>query len=126
MPLLIEHIDDIARRLNRDVLLIGPDRMTDSHHSLNWKDSVDRSGLLTWLDEQNINWEPCGWLSSQSVMEGYRGDIYLDFPYSAADTRYLHLKAFVQEQEDGSTKWAGVKIYLFSIRFCQNRKAKGL
>ena len=122
MPLLIEYIDEIACRLNRDVLMIGPDRTTAAKHDSSWKRSLERKSLLTWLDEQHINWELCGWLSTPGVTHSYQGDIYLDFLYSPDDARYQKFRNFVQEQENGSVKWPGVRVYLLTIGFCQNRQ----
>ncbi|PXX42751.1 hypothetical protein [Aquitalea magnusonii] len=122
MPLVIEHIDEIARRLNRDVLLIGPDRTHGAKPDSSWKSSAERKSLLAWLEEHHIDWEPCGWLSTPGVTYGYEGDIYLDLPYAPDDVRYQQLQDFVQEQDDGSTKWPGVRIYLVAVDFCRNRQ----
>ena len=67
MPMLIEHIDAIARQKQRDVLFLefnSPnsqerfDEIGRVDQRCDWRSLPSRLKVICWLDEQNIVWKP--------------------------------------------------------------------
>ena len=89
MPILLEHIDAIARKKQRDVLFVcfndpetqisEPATLTTSR--VHWRELPIRQTLIDWLDSNQIEWDLCGPIASVNGMPGYRGQIYIDVPF---------------------------------------------
>lgn len=119
MPMLIEHIDFIARKEGRDVLFVRfvserPPRGAGEEADDRYRDTdVDyetlpvRQQLIAWLESQGFGWRPCGPIASTNSMESYRGQIYIDVPYDVSLPAYAKLAAFL-EHPDGSMRIPGV------------------
>ena len=117
MPMIIQHIDAIARQKQRDVLFVQfeSDRMPDepdvdfkfSKMLLDWDELPVRQQIIDWLDEHGMKWQPCGDFANTSVMSGYQGQIYIDVPYDTSLQEYKKLEAFL-ENPDGSMKFPHV------------------
>lgn len=94
MPMLIEHIDAIARKKQRDVLYItfeapklahapsGDAENSDDEDvdwgwdsSFDWKNDPMRQQVCQWLTEQQIAWSPCGYMANENCMISYQGQI---------------------------------------------------
>lgn len=78
MPVILETIDAIARRLGRDVIFLAIVERQD-------RPSSGRSKVAeatAWLDAEGIGWEPCfGSLPGMVIFEGGPRAIYIDAPF---------------------------------------------
>jgi hypothetical protein len=74
MPMLIEHIDAIARKKQRDVLYLTfhPKGSTGidwwDNDSYNWQQDPMRETVCNWLTEHHIAWQPCGYFANENSM----------------------------------------------------------
>lgn len=122
MPMLIEHIDAIARKKQRDVLLIKfyPD---ESNHesedneesdtswlSYNFEEDLRRVKVLAWLEKNKIPFQPCGEVANECSFCSYLGDIYVDVPYDEENHQYRLLRDYL-ENPDGTMRDE-------NVRFC--------
>jgi hypothetical protein len=111
MPMLIEHIDAIARKKQRDVLYVifHPKRQVvgDWSASYDWRKDSIRETVCNWLTEHQITWQPCGEIASENAMYSYQGQIYLDVPYDDNDPEYVLLRDYF-ENPDGSMRFETV------------------
>jgi hypothetical protein len=121
MPQLIEHIDQIAHRLERPVLMLGfghrggtptlPNSGPDADYA--WETDPIRHDILEWLTAHGISHVPCMPLSMEGwVLHPYEGHVYLEVPDDPAHPDYQMLVAHL-EREDGSSRYPGVGIYIF-------------
>ncbi len=102
MPQLIEHIDAIARKKQRDVLYLefrDADGNPVDHHALPL-----RSQIIEWLDREGIGWQPCGGIASEHRIRAYTGQVYIDVPFAPADPGYQKVQAYL-EHPDGSMRF---------------------
>ena len=53
MPMIIQHIDAIARKKGSDVLFVSFSEMTIENH--NYKELTERNELIQWLNYNNIS-----------------------------------------------------------------------
>lgn len=120
MPMLIEHIDAIARQKQRDVLYLvfhPPVSETDENEhvwrsdELDWETLPIRQQIIDWLDAQSIAWKCCGHFASENLMMGYRRQLYIDLPYDKSLPAYQALEAFL-ETPDGSMRFPQVTFFL--------------
>ena len=114
MPQLIEHIDAIARKKQRDVLFIRfsdpldlGDDWDEPPNSWDWKSSTVRQTVINWLEKCPIGWRPCGDVASTNCMTSYAGHIYVDVPFDGADPVFQQLVSYL-ENPDGSMRSPGV------------------
>lgn len=121
MPLLIEHIDAIARQKQRDVLFLEfADPQSQSQgtgepsSSWSWKSSPDRQSIIDWLKCNQIAWQRCGDLMDETTMSSYAGQIYLDVPFNDTDPVYQKIIRYL-ENPDGSSRVAGVKVFVLRL-----------
>lgn len=95
MPQLIQHIDAIARRTQRDVLLV-------QFHDGSKKSMLDyalnpvRQFILDWFDANGIPYEECGDFADENSLDRYRGQIYIDVPYDNADQEFQKVCTFLE------------------------------
>lgn len=113
MPMLIEHIDAIARQKQRDVLFVAFHPPTSDSATaeeitgmtdVDWKTLQVRQQIIDWLDAQGIGWKPCGHFANERLMMGYRGRIYIDVPFDASLPAFQAVQAFL-ELPDGSMRF---------------------
>lgn len=109
MPQLVEHIDAIARRLKRGVLMIRFDEHLKEGEFSDWLDfdygtSEMRETVIAWLDSRKIGWRPCGDFANINAMDGYRGQIYVDVPYDDNLPIYKELETYL-ENPDGTMRF---------------------
>ena len=131
MPLLLEHIDAIARQKQRGVLFVEFHPLAlapEAGESLSaqdvwaWKTMPDsawealpiRQKIIDWLDEQSIGWQRCGHFASTSLMMGYRGQLYIDLPFDKSLPAFAALQAFL-ENPDGSMRYSAVFLIYCSL-----------
>ena len=115
MPMLIEHIDAIARKLQRDVLYIGfnsPEKIDGEAKTshINWEKLPIRQQVIDWLDAKGIGWLCCGHYANVNVMDCYRGQIYVDVLFEPSDSDYKDLTLFL-ENPDGSMRFPDCTFY---------------
>lgn len=113
MPMLIEHIDAIARSKGRDVLFLDfPQEKSDDPFDsffVDWDSVPIRQEVIQWLDQNQINWSICGFIADEnSMIGGYFGRIYIDVPFDTTDPTYQKLSDYLETPE-GEMKLKGVK-----------------
>ena len=124
MPLLIKHIDKIAREKNRTVLFVSfesPEDKTDllfreapNHIYGNYEDDANRQELITWLDANGIGWEPCGHVASETGWLSYSGNIYVDVPWDPSDPQFVKVQERL-ETPDGAPRNPLVKFWACNL-----------
>ena len=118
MPMLIEHIDAIARKKGRDVLFLDftTDLGEDSFETFNvdWKSIPIRQQVIAWLDQNKIEWCMCGFFADENGMCSYQGRIYVDVPFDTQDPVYQKLSSYLETPE-GEMKLEGVKFYVLPL-----------
>lgn len=112
MPMLIEHIDAIARKKKRDVLFLhfpveGNEDSMFPGSDVDWDQWPARQKVIAWLDQNQIPWCPCGHFANENLMMGYRGWIYVDVPFRLEDPVYQRLQNYLETPE-GEMKIPGV------------------
>ncbi|SDC56211.1 hypothetical protein [Paraburkholderia lycopersici] len=115
MPQLLEHIDAIARKLNRDVLYLEFLKAQRPHH-MDYRSLESRSHIMRWLDREGIEWRECGQVASETVMRSYAGEIFINVPFDETDDQYRKLQAFL-EYPDGTMRFEDVRFYVVSLQF---------
>ena len=113
MPMLIEHIDAIARQKGRDVLFLDfPTELGEDifdAFDVDWKNIPIRQQIITWLEQNKIGWSHCGYFADENSMGGgYQGRVYIDVPFDPKDPVYQKLSDYLETPE-GEMKLAGVK-----------------
>lgn len=113
MPMLIEHLDAIARKKGRDVLFLDfPQKETEDIFDLfnvDWDSVPIRQQVIAWLNQNQIEWRICGYVADEnSMVSGYLGRIYIDVPFDTTDPVYQKLSDYL-ETPSGEMKFEGVK-----------------
>jgi len=103
MPELIEHIDAIARKKQRDVLSIRFYPQDTDFMKYDYLQDPERLRVIAWLDEHGIAWQPCGPIADENCMPSYRGSIYVDVSYDTTDPTYELLRDYL-ENPDGTMR----------------------
>ncbi|MFZ4538193.1 hypothetical protein [Propionivibrio sp.] len=121
MPQLIEHIDALARKKQRDVLFL---KFTDPKdqgiqigrppYYWDWESSPDRQTVMAWLKENQVSWQLCGEVADTTSMTHYAGQIYIDVPFDDADPLYQKVLGYLENQ-DGSTRLPGVWLFALEL-----------
>ena len=107
MPMIIQHIDAIAREKGSDVLCVSFVEMTIENH--NYKELSERNELINWLNDNNIPFDFCyGMASDYVIQQAYLGDLFLDISFDKNDPLYIKLEKHL-ENRDGSPKISGVQ-----------------
>lgn len=102
-------IDEIARRKERDVIVIlcgPPSEATQAE-----VEAVGRVRdlIVVWLAARQINWEPCFGYYSGDVAERYAGHMFVDVPYSMQHPDFVALHRLLTN-EDGSGRTVGISL----------------
>ena len=109
MPVIIQHIDAIARAKECDVLFVRFSEMTIENH--NYKELPERIELINWLNENNIQFEFCYGMASEAVIQQpYLGDLFLDVSFDKNDPLYIKVEKHL-ENRAGSPKISGVQFF---------------
>jgi hypothetical protein len=113
MPLIIEHIDAIARKKQRTVLYIA------FYPEKNWliydfEKDRRRKGVLKWLKDHNIHWQECGFVASESSMLPYLGNIYIEVKFDENDVEYQLVRDYL-ENPDGTPRHKRVRFYYLPL-----------
>lgn len=131
MPLLIKHIDAIAREKQRGVLFVAfrsENEEGDADEdfsifppSIDWENLGSRKQLIAWLDENGIPWLPCGDVANPNLMISYQGQLYIDVPFDTSIPKYQKLAAYL-ENPDGSMRHPGVNFHFLSLDVAMKNK----
>ena len=113
MPLLLAHIDAIARQKQRDVLFLEF-KNAERPHAQPFEEIESRKRILEWLEGEGIPWLMCGDIADTSMMRSYAGQIYIDVPYDIENATYQSVQAFL-ENPDGSMRFDDVKFWILSL-----------
>ena len=126
MPQLIEHIDAIGRKKQRDVLMlefhpewklsIRNDDGAESE-SYNYEKDKVRDEILENLNKLNVPWFECATYASTNMMCSYQGQIYIDVPYDENFPLYQVLQEYL-EFPDGSIRFPSVKFLCLTLECC--------
>jgi hypothetical protein len=120
MPMLIEHIDAIARKKQRDVLFVTfhPPKSADIDEwdgpFHDWEQDSMRETVCQWLTDHQINWQLCGEIASENMMRSYGGQIYLDVPYDDNDPLYVLVRDYL-EHPDGRMRFETVSFWYLPL-----------
>lgn len=105
MPMLIEHIDAIARKKQRTVLYIifHPATVYEDWGSYNFAKDPNRKRVMSWLKKHNIEWQECGEIASENCICSYLGQIYIDVPFDENEPQYRLIRDYL-ENPDGTMR----------------------
>lgn len=127
MPLLIDHMDAVARRLSHDLLFFGPPpaRSFEDDVGSDWLESAAAAALREWLDTVGIAHGVCGPMSNSGWIEGGLRYLYVDLPYDSGNAEYQRLCAFVQDHDDGLTRWPEIRFCVLTLENAMKAGADG-
>jgi hypothetical protein len=114
MPVLIDHIDKIARAKKRDVLMLRFTHENYGEELSDYDNNATRISVLAWLSQNGIEYCSCGEVANENSMLAYQGQIYVDVPYDTNEPLYQKLASYL-ENEDGTMKIKDVGFYLISL-----------
>ncbi|MFL9906761.1 hypothetical protein [Paraburkholderia sp. RL17-337-BIB-A] len=114
MPALLEHIDAIARKLQRDVLYLAFVRGSRPFYE-NYESLDSRKRILQWFDDESIPWRECGRYASETTMRSYAGKVFIDVPFDETNPQYQKVQAFL-EHSAGSMRFDDVKFYVVPLQ----------
>jgi hypothetical protein len=112
MPQLLEHIDAIARKKQRDVLYLefhDADGNPVDYHALPL-----RPQIIEWLNREGVGWQPCGGVASEHRIRAYAGQIYIDVPFALENPGYRKVQAYL-EHPDGSMRFREATFYALPL-----------
>ena len=117
MPLLIEYMDAVARRLGHDLLFFGPPpgRSFEDDVGPDWLDSAAAASLRAWLDDAGIAYGICGPTSNSGWIEGGPKYLFVELPYDIGNADYQRLCTFVKDHDDGHTRWPDTRFGVFLL-----------
>lgn len=87
MPQLLQHIDHIAREKHRDVLTIEFHNKA-SGFKLDYHRNESHKAILEWFIANDTPHYECGPYASETQIDSYRGQIYIDVPYYKNDPMF--------------------------------------
>lgn len=111
MPIRIETIDAIARRLGRDVIFLdirnGGDRPV--------RDRPEIVEATAWLDAEGIGWTAClGFVPGMLLIEGGPRAIYIEAPFEPGSAMLAKLEARF-ETPDGHPRHPDLILTLLTL-----------
>lgn len=114
MPMILEHIDKIARDKQRDVLYV--EFFEDLGLRYKYKNCPVRKAFMKWMDEHDIKYKECGHIAIENVWARYyTGLLYIDIAMDENNSKYLQLNEHL-ENKDGSFKIEGINYYYLPLK----------
>lgn len=110
MPQQLQHIDQIARDKNRDVLFLHFEHYQEDEAG----DDPIREIVITWLEDHDIQFVPCMGLEQESLVDVYSGDLYIDLAVDEEDPIYQALCEYLEDDE-GNMRLDGVLFFVLSL-----------
>ena len=107
--LLLDSIDSIARKKQRDVLFVK--FHCGDENNIDWEYPLRRR-IIEWLEARQIKWEPSAPLSDG--IASYQGDIYLDVPLDETDKKFRAMVEYF-DNEDGTPRISGCSLHLLPL-----------
>lgn len=119
---VIDHIDQIARELKRDVagVFFSLDETKDINQEIDRIDEI-RTPIINWLEENEVSWKPCFGFFDGNIDPYYKGDIYVHLEINENEPKFLQLKEML-ENEDESTKIEGVLFNFYRYQYALNNE----
>jgi hypothetical protein len=114
MPMLLEHIDSIARKKQRDVLYLTFPSAERLQRPRRYENIDDRCRIIAWLDANKIGWTMCGPFANENMMRSYAGELYVDVPFDIDDPDFQRVQAFL-EFPDGSMRFANTRFWIVPL-----------
>lgn len=112
MAVILDHIDKIARDLQRDVLYVEFDH--DHFRTYEYEEYQERKDLMEWLDQNGIKYRRCGEIARENGWESYRGQLYIDLPFDESNETYQLLDRHLCTKENAPTI-PGVILYYLTL-----------
>ena len=116
MPQPLVHIDYIARQKQRDVLLIEFHN-TETGVKLDYTLNPARKKIIEWFTASDIPPYECGGYASETRLDSYRGQIYIDVPYDKTDPVFRKVETYL-ENPGGSMEFDGAWFCYFPLDVC--------
>lgn len=124
--MIIEQIDEIARRLGHDVLfadVAGEAREAifyDHIFDFRVEDMEHRNAVIAFLEAEGIGWKPCYGFSSRSgwLFFPYYGSIFIDLPNDQAGADYRKVCDFFEDTE-GEPLFRDYHLFLLPLRMAK-------
>lgn len=134
MPMVLEHIDEIARRVGRDVLMAMPpaavykrvmlDSLPESSEQADWETLDTRRKAIAFLEREGIGWTAYFGLEVPGLIcRPYLGEIFIDIANEAADKNYWKVCAFF-EYPDGSPRRTDFQLFLVPLDMASTTGAR--
>lgn len=112
MPQLIEYIDAIARRKQRDAPYVTFfEDVSGREPTCDWEDNPSRQQIIEWLDVEDYGWQPYGEAANECVMCSYRGSIHIDVPFDTSNVEYRAFESFL-EHPDGTLRLPDMRFWV--------------
>ena len=109
--LLLDQIDLIARKKQRDVFYVKF-LMKDGDVN-DWEKPTVRFHVIEWLNKNGIKWAPCAPFSD-GIMQ-YQGDIYVDLQHDPMNENFQNFLGYM-ENEDGISRIQGCSLHLLPLK----------
>lgn len=127
MPMLIDHIDKIARDKKRDVLFLlfhlneAEGEVSEESEDIDWDDldfdhasCIPRKEIMEWLTANGIRFYPCAGVADENCIQSYAGQLYIDVPFDENDPVYQKLRDHI-ENPDGTMKISGIAFCYYPL-----------
>jgi len=121
MPRILKYIDEISRRLSRDVLIGMPDEnifrtymfgSTKAQKKAMVRCMETHRRAVKFLKREGISWEDCfGIEQSNFLIRPWFGEMFIDIPNDPQDIKYKKVCSFF-ENKDGSPKFRHYHIFI--------------
>jgi len=115
-------LDEIAREKKRDALFVtfnvqGKPSLDDfiSNEKFDWQGCTRRKEVISFLEGNDIPYQPCFPPQRINGFCRYQGQIYIDMAYDESNPCYRKLARYL-ENIDGSMKIPGVGFWVYSLK----------